>query len=144
MKISILGTPDFSTHLPLPVFSSQVPAGFPSPADDYIEATLDLNEHLVKHPNATFFARASGDSMIAAGIQDGALLVVDKAVTPRHGHIVIASVNGELTCKILDTRRQELRPANPLYKPMKITEELDLIIEGVVLHAINPLTDQRD
>ena len=139
MKITVLEKTDYPSHLPLPVFSSHVPAGFPSPADDYIEASLDLNEHLVKHPDATFFARASGDSMITAGIQDGALLIVDKAVTPKQGDVVIASVNGELTCKILDIRRQQLRAANPLYQPVTITEELDMLIEGVVLHAINPM-----
>jgi DNA polymerase V len=139
MKVSVLGKKEAESHLPLPVFSSHVPAGFPSPADDYIEDRLDLNEHLVRHPDATFYARASGDSMLGVGIHDGALLIVDKAVTPKHGHVVIASVNGELTCKILDIRRQELRAANPLFKSVSITDELDMVIEGVVLHAINPM-----
>ena len=128
----------------LPFFSAHVPAGFPSPADDYIEAGLDLNEYLVKHPGATFLARASGDSMTQAGILDGALLVVDKSVEPKNGHIVIAAINGELTCKILDIKHRMLRAANPSYPSIPLGDEMDLLIEGVVVHAINPMTAGRE
>ncbi|MEK9648078.1 MAG: translesion error-prone DNA polymerase V autoproteolytic subunit [Gammaproteobacteria bacterium] len=139
MKVSRIQT---SEPLSLPLFTSHVPAGFPSPADDYIEAGLDLNEYLVKHPSATFLARASGDSMTRAGILDGALLVVDKSITPKNGSIVIAAINGELTCKILDITHRMLRSANPSYPSIALDDETDLLIEGVVVHAINPLIEK--
>ena len=128
------------TSLKLPFFSASVAAGFPSPADDYIEAGLDLNEYLVKHPSSTFLARASGDSMTRAGILDGALLVVDKSLTPKNGSVVIAAINGELTCKILDIEHRLLRAANPSYPSIALDDDTDLLIEGVVVHAINPMT----
>jgi DNA polymerase V len=142
MKITPLRPSESIESVILPVFSSSVPAGFPSPADDYIEAGLDLNEYLVKHPSATYLARASGDSMTKAGILDGALLVVDKSITPKTGHIVIAAINGELTCKILDIEHRLLRAANPSYPSVTLNEDLDLLIEGVVVHAINPMMNQ--
>ena len=137
MKISRISPSD---PLPLPFFSASVAAGFPSPADDYIESGLDLNEYLVKHPSATFLARASGDSMTRAGILDGALLIVDKSLTPKSGNTVIAAINGELTCKILDIEHRLLRAANPSYPSIALDDEMDLLIEGVVVHAINPMT----
>ena len=137
MKISRISP---SGPLPLPFFSASVAAGFPSPADDYIESGLDLNEYLVKHPSATFLARASGDSMTRAGILDGALLIVDKSLTPKSGNTVIAAINGELTCKILDIEHKLLRAANPSYPSIALDDEMDLLIEGVVVHAINPMT----
>ena len=136
MKISLIDNTD---SFPLPLFTSHVLAGFPSPADDYTESGLNLNEYLVKHPSATFLARASGDSMTRAGILSGALLVVDKSLTPKDGNIVIAAVNGELTCKILDISHRMLRAANPSYPSIALDDETDLLIEGVVVHAINPM-----
>ena len=85
----------------LPLYASKVQAGFPSPADDFMEGRLDLNQHLVKHPTATFFVRVSGDSMIEAGIHPDDILVVDRSLEPRHGKIVIAALDGELTVKRL-------------------------------------------
>jgi len=131
------------TAVRLPFFSASVAAGFPSPADDYIESGLDLNEYLVKHPSSTFLARASGDSMTRAGILDGALLVVDKSIEPKNGNIVIAAINGELTCKILDVKHQMLRAANPSYPSIPLNDGDDLLIEGVVIHAINPMTNLK-
>ena len=139
MKITRIKRQEKATYLPLPLFTSSVPAGFPSPADDYIEEKLDLNEYLVKHPSATYFARASGDSMVERGIQDGALLIVDRSIQPRQDHIVIAAINGELTCKTLDIKNKQLLAANPAYAPVALNESMDFIIEGVVIHAINPL-----
>lgn len=139
MKITLLARKDPAAVLPLPVYGAQVPAGFPSPADDYIEDWLDLNEYLVKHPAATFFARAAGTSMRDAGILDKALLIVDRALTAQNGDIVIASVNGELTCKMLDTKAQVLRAANPGYAPLPINEGIDCVILGVVTHVVNRL-----
>ena len=137
MKVEPLSLQESRVFLPL--FATSVPAGFPSPADDYIEAGLDLNDHLIKHPSATFLARASGNSMTGAGILDGALLIVDKAVIPKNGHVVIAAINGELTCKILDIKHHLLRAANPGYPSITLNEDMDLVIEGVVVHAINPM-----
>ena len=120
----------------LPMFSHSVPAGFPSAADDFIEDSLDLNEHLIKHPSATFLARAQGTSMIGRGIFTGDTLIVDRHVRPAHGDIVIAALDGELTCKILDKRLKQLVPANGEMQPIAIGENSELVIEGVVIHSI--------
>lgn len=123
----------------LPLFSHRVTAGFPSPADDYIDQRLDLNEHLVDHPAATFYVRVQGDSMTGANIHDGDMLVVDRALEPVDGKIVIASVNGELTVKRLKIENEGawLIPENPDYPPLKISEGLDCVIWGVVAHVIH-------
>ena len=121
---------------PLSLFGCRVSAGFPSPADDYLEAPLDLNDHLIKHPSATFFARAEGDSMRGRGIFPGDLLVVDRSVKPVHGQVVIAAIHGELTCKVLDTQRRCLLAANRNYAPIPITEECGFSIEGVVIASV--------
>ena len=125
----------------LPLYGSSVQAGFPSPADDYIEAHLDLNSHLVKHPAATFFVKARGDSMIDAGITSGDMLVVDRSIDATHGKIVIAALNGELTVKRLSRQagRLQLLPENKRYKPIEITEEEELVIWGVVTHVIHSM-----
>ncbi|WP_421864258.1 LexA family protein [Motiliproteus sp.] len=121
---------------PLPLFSNRVSAGFPSPADDYLEASLDLNSHLIKHPAATFFVRAEGDSMIGRGIYPGDLLIVDRSIKPRHGLVVIAAIHGELTCKILDARQRCLMPANKRYPSIPITDECGFTVEGVVTASV--------
>ena len=126
----------------LPLYSSKVQAGFPSPADDYIERYLDLNAEYIKHPSATFLVTATGDSMIDAGIYSGDVLVVDKSLDAVDGKIVIAAINGELTVKRLSRKngRVQLMPANPKYQPIDITEEQDVVIWGVVtlvLHEPN-------
>ncbi|MEH6473040.1 MAG: translesion error-prone DNA polymerase V autoproteolytic subunit [Halopseudomonas sp.] len=121
---------------PLPLFASRVSAGFPSPADDYLEAPLDLNQHLIKHPCATFFARAEGDSMRGRGIFPGDLLIVDRSIKPAHGQVVIAAIHGELTCKVLDTQRRCLMAANRNYAPIPITDDCDFRIEGVVTASV--------
>jgi DNA polymerase V len=118
----------------LPLYSSKVQAGFPSPADDYIERYLDLNSAFIKHPSATFLLKATGDSMKDVGIFSGDLLIVDKSLEPVDGKIVIAALNGELTVKRLSRKagRVQLLSANSKYKPIDITEEQDLVIWGVV------------
>lgn len=123
-----------------PLYGCSVRAGFPSPADDYIEMHLDLNSHLIKHPAATFFLTASGDSMIHAGIASGDMLVVDRSLEAVHGKIVIAAINGELTVKRLFKAdgRVQLLPENEQYPPIDISEEEDLVIWGVVTHVIHP------
>ena len=122
-----------------PLYSSHVRAGFPSPADDYIETYLDLNSHLIKHPAATFFVTASGDSMTGAGIQSGDMLIVDKSLDATHGKIIIAAIDGELTVKRLfrQAGRVQLLPENSSYQPIDITDEQDLVIWGVVTHVIH-------
>ncbi|HUT59186.1 MAG TPA: translesion error-prone DNA polymerase V autoproteolytic subunit [Phycisphaerae bacterium] len=125
----------------IPLFAAGVPAGFPSPADDYIDCHLDLHEHLIEHPAATFYVRASGDSMVGAGIHDGDLLIVDRAVEPRDGHIVIAVVHGELTVKRLRRRQGRLYLVSDgnAHPPLAITEEMDLHIWGVCRYVIHGL-----
>lgn len=122
----------------LPLYGSVVKAGFPSPADDYIESYLDLNRHLIQHPASTFFVRASGDSMINAGILDGDLLIVDRSIEPVHGKIVIAAINGELTVKRFYQKDglTQLCPENNNYVPIMITDSMEFFIWGVVLHNI--------
>lgn len=125
----------------LPLYLSSVSAGFPSPADDHMDGKLDLNEHLIKHPTATFFVRVNGDSMINAGIYDGDLLVVDRSLEPTDGKIVIVALDGELTVKRLKKTRHAvtLIPENPRYKPIEIKDEQELIVWGVVttvLHSV--------
>jgi DNA polymerase V len=123
----------------IPLYSSKVPAGFPSPGDDYIEKYLDLNQQFIKHPAATFLVIASGDSMIGAGIHSGDLLIVDRSLETKHGKIVIAAIDGELTVKRLSNlgERLQLLPANPAYKPIDITDTHELVIWGVVTHVIH-------
>ncbi|WP_454780702.1 LexA family protein [Legionella sp. WA2022007384] len=118
----------------LPLFASKIQAGFPSPADDYIEGYLDLNTKFIKHPSATFVLQATGDSMIDAGIFSGDWLLVDRSIEPADGRIVIAAVNGELTVKRLSKKsgKVQLLPANPKFKPIEITEGNEMVIWGVV------------
>ncbi len=120
----------------LPLFSHNVRAGFPSPADDYIEQSLDLNEHVIQHPAATYYVRAQGDSMMRLGIHNGDLLVVDRALEPVDGDIVIAALDGELTCKIIDMKRRRLLSGNDLFPPIELGADAELIIEGVITHSI--------
>ena len=123
----------------LPLYSCKISAGFPSPADDHIEGKLDLNTHLIKHPSATFFVKATGDSMIGAGIHEGDILVVDRSLEPRNGKIIIAAVDGSLTVKRLVKKGKNamLSPQNSKYKPIKLTENNDIIIWGVVTNVIH-------
>lgn len=132
--------PSPSVH-EFPLYASRIAAGFPSPADDHQEDALDLNEHLVRHPAATFFVRAKGQSMIGAGIHDGDLLVVDRSLEPKSGTIVIAVVNGELTVKRLKLEGGGvwLVPENPEYPPIEITDGIDLVIWGVVTNVVHAL-----
>lgn len=125
----------------LPFFQHTVSAGFPSPASDDTQETLDLNELLIKRPAATFFLRVSGSSMIKAGIHDNDILVVDRSLEPSDGKIVIASVNGELTVKRLRCtgRKIQLVPENDNYPQIDITEEMDLRFWGVVTNVIHPV-----
>jgi DNA polymerase V len=138
-KVTSIHAPDDAHASARPLFSASVPAGFPSPADDYIEGQLDLNKHLVKHPAATFFVRVSGDSMIEAGIHDGDILIVDRALEPQDQSIVIAKVGGELTVKRIRilADRLVLVPENENYAEQPIGRDEDFEVWGVVVHAIH-------
>lgn len=124
----------------IPFVLSQVSAGFPSPADDYIETAIDLNKELIRHPFATFCVRASGDSMIDAGIRPNATLIVDRMVETKCGDIVIARIGDEMCVKELfidDEGKVFLVPKNDNYKPIIIDENTDFEIWGKVICAIN-------
>jgi len=125
--------------LELPMYKSEIKAGFPSPASDYIESTLDLNQFLIKHPAATFFVRVEGDSMIDAGIHSGDILIVDRAVQAEKQKIVIAAVNGELTVKRIwyDGDKLFLQSGNINFTPIEITPDMDFHIWGVVTYVIH-------
>ncbi|WP_233468591.1 LexA family protein [Zooshikella ganghwensis] len=122
-----------------PLFSCSVSAGFPSPADDYMEKELNLHELMVKHPAATFFLRASGDSMIHAGINNGDILVVDRSLTPRSGNIIVAEVDGDLTVKQLYIKNNQywLLPMNPQYPRIRLDPEQELAVFGVVTYSVH-------
>jgi DNA polymerase V len=111
-----------------------IPAGFPSPASDYSEDSIDINRHIIEHPTATFFFRAEGESMTGAHIPPNALLVVDRALKPKNGSIVVAVVDGEFTVKRLEKKVGSLRllPENPRFKPLEITEGMTFEVWGVV------------
>lgn len=122
----------------VPLYLSRVSAGFPSPADDYVESALDLNEYLISNPAATFMVRVSGDSMTGAGIQDGDVLVVDRSQDARPGKIVVAVLDGELTVKRLRKRNGKyvLVPENPAYSPIEVEMEQELFVWGVVTGVV--------
>ena len=132
---------ELSESLRLPLFGHKIAAGFPSPADDYVEDRIDLNQHLIRHKEATFFLRVKGESMLGAGIHDGDLLVVDRALDPVDGKIVIAVLDGELTVKRLERKKGLIRlmPENPAFKPIEVKNEQDLVIWGVVTNVIHGL-----
>lgn len=123
----------------LPLYACKVQAGFPSPADDYMEGKLDLNSHLVKHPTATFFVRVTGESMLGAGIHPGDILVVDRSLEAKNGRIVIAALDGELTVKRLNKSSEgtSLMPENDNFNPIEITDQNDVVIWGVVTNVIH-------
>jgi DNA polymerase V len=126
--------------LRLPLFSNKVAAGFPSPADDHLEAQLDLNEYLIKNPATTFYVRVEGNSMLGAGIHPDDLLVVDLSLEPRDGNVVIAIVNGEFTVKRLQIAKNKevsLHPENKNYPVITIKEGMEFRIWGVVTSVVH-------
>lgn len=123
----------------IPMYSSRVAAGFPSPADEHVSEKLDLNRFLIRHPSSTFLVRASGDSMINAGIHSGDVLVVDRSLPIADGKIVIAAVDGQLTVKRFSKSngRTQLLPENPKYEPIPLHDESELHMWGVVTNVIH-------
>ncbi len=132
---------DVRTKVLRPLVGTRVAAGFPSPAQDYIEDTLDLNEHLITHPASTFFVKVDGDSMIDAGIYPDDMLIVDRSLEAANNKIVIAFVNNELTVKRLSIvdGKYFLIPANHRYPKIEIEEWMDMTVWGVVTYVIRKL-----
>ncbi|MEZ7197533.1 LexA family protein [Pseudodesulfovibrio karagichevae] len=137
--VRAVARPGSRSRLAVPLAGESVPAGFPSPAEEYLEKRLDLNELLVARPESTYFVRVSGDSMIGAGIHHGDLLVVDRSLDPRPGQVIIALVDGEFTVKRLRKTPMglELAPENPEYGVIPLSEETDFQVWGVVLHVVH-------
>jgi SOS-response transcriptional repressors (RecA-mediated autopeptidases) len=136
--IAAIHPPLIAEPLPIPFSGSIVPAGFPSPAEDWMEPPLDLNAHLIHNPTATFLIRVAGKSMINAGIAPGDILVVDKSLDARDNSIVVAVVNGEFTLKRFRLRNgiAQLVSENPDFPPIELVEGDELTIWGVVKHVI--------
>ncbi|MBW7865064.1 MAG: translesion error-prone DNA polymerase V autoproteolytic subunit [Candidatus Hydrogenedentes bacterium] len=130
---------EFGPGISCPLSAVPVEAGFPSPADDYTERSLDLNELMVKRPEATFFVRVKGDSMAGADIRSGDILVVDRSLDARDGHVVVAVLDGEFTVKRLRCRggRVLLEPENNAYRPIEVGPDQDFQVWGVVTYAIH-------
>lgn len=131
---------DFKKELDLPI-AEGLKAGFPSPAEDYSHETLDFNRDLIHNPEATFYGKVEGDSMIDAGICNNDIAVIDRSLEPRDGDVVVGCINGEFTIKYLDMRHKkdgyiELRPANKDFKPIRITADDDFEVWGVVIWTI--------
>ena len=126
------------TLLSLPYANEGVQAGFPSPAQDFMELALDFNQDMVKNPLATFYARVKGDSMIDDGIDDGDMLLIDRSLTASEGTLAVCAIDGEFTLKRIHKEgdRLFLMPANRDFKPIEISEGQDFIVWGVVLYII--------
>jgi len=134
--------PDSNETLDFPLFLAPVTAGFPSPAEDFMEQRLDLNQHLIEHPAATFFVRVEGDSMHDAGILRGDVLIVDRALRPSGGKIIIAVINGEFTVKRIRIQNKTifLEPQNPKYPSIEVDPEADFQTWGIVTYIIHKAT----
>ena len=133
--------PNFESELKIPFIKDGVSAGFPSPAADFSENNIDLNKELSENPLATFYIKVKGNSMIDAGINDKDVLVVDRSLEPRNNKIAICFVDGEFTVKRIKVEKDclYLMPENPNYEPIKVTEENQLIIWGIVTYVIKAL-----
>lgn len=137
MSINILN-PDRSSELVLQNAGNQISAGFPSPAEDYLESTLDLNKELIKNPSSTFYGFAKGVSMKDAGVENGDLLVIDKSLSYRNNALAVCFINGEFTLKRIKVEGDivSLVPANKDYKPIVLNDECDFCVWGIVTYII--------
>lgn len=129
---------DTDTELSLPLVDDGISAGFPSPALDFIDLSIDLNKHLIKHPSATFYGRVKGESLKNAGINHGDLLIIDRSITPTNGKIAVCYIDSEFTAKRIKIAKNEiwLIPENENYQPIRVNEENDFVIWGIVTHVI--------
>lgn len=141
MNCALLGDHKSFSKLSIPLFLERVSAGFPSPAEDYVEKTLDLNELCIQHPAATFFVRVQGESMIEAGIYPEDILVVDRSLRAQHGDVIIASLESEMTVKEIHLTPEPvmLLPRNRNYQPILIEEGMVLEVFGVVTNVVRSL-----
>ncbi len=132
---------DISSSVDLPFVDEGIVAGFPSPAQDYMDLTLDLNKELIKHPSATFYGRVKGNSMIDAGINDGDILVIDRSLDYRNGMTAVCFIDGEFTVKKLKIEKDKiwLMPANSDFQPIEVTPDNDFMIWGIVTYVIKNL-----
>ena len=134
---------DLTSELNLPYVDGGIKAGFPSPAQDYLTESIDLNKTLIRHSETTFYAKVSGDSMKDVGISDGDLVVIDKSLEAQSGDYVAAFIDGEFTLKQFKLDEANhcawLVPANPKYEPIKVTEDNDFLIWGVLTYTIKKL-----
>lgn len=131
--------PDVTSELEC-LFVGEVKAGFPSPARDYIQNTIDLNKELIKHPGSTFLARVEGDSMFGEDIEDGDILIIDKSLEPMNGDVAVCFIDGEFTLKYIQIDRAKkeviLLPANDNFPSIQVTKENDFLIWGIVTYSI--------
>ena len=126
----------------LTFYKEAVECGFPSPARDFTEGSIDLNEELIPRPNSTFVVRARGDSMVGSGIYPGDLVIVDRSLKPRHGSVIVAVLDGELSIKILSIKSKNdiiLKSANKNYEDVYVSEEMDFMIWGVCTYVVHDL-----
>ena len=140
MKEHVLEIYRAETHveLSLPIADGGIKAGFPSPAQDFMDLAIDLNKELVRHPASTFYGRVRGDSMQDAGVCDGDILIIDKSLEPQNGDMAVCFVDGEFTIKHIRIEKEVvwLLPANDRYKPIRVTGENDFLIWGIVTYSI--------
>ena len=129
---------DVSSYLKLPFVANGISAGFPSPADDFLDINIDLNKYLIKNPTTTFYGRISGNSMIDAGINDGDLLIIDKSLEPKNNKIAVCFIDGDFTVKRISIEKDcvWLIAENQNYKPIQVTKDNDFIIWGIVTNVI--------
>ena len=139
MNVFRLYRADISTILPLLLADGGIRAGFPSPAQDYVTESIDLNRTLIKHPAATFYAKVVGDSMCGEGITEGDILIIDRSIEAQHGDLAVCCLDGEFTLKRLCLNRSDrifLMPSNPKYRPIEVTRDNDFMVWGVVIYTI--------
>ena len=131
-------TPSYTIELELPFVVNGISAGFPSPADDFLDINIDLNKHLIKHPSTTFYGKVKGNSMIDAGIHDGDLLIIDKSLEPKNNKIAVCFLDGEFTVKRIKIEKDIvwLIAENKNYKPIKVTKDNEFLIWGIVINVI--------
>jgi len=137
MTIEIF-SPNLQSELALPNIGTQIVAGFPSPAEDYLESSLDLNRELIKNPSATFFGRVKGLSMIDAGVDDGDLLIIDKSLNYKKDDLAVCFIDGDFTLKRIENQGDHivLMPANKDFSPIPVSKEADFCVWGIVTYII--------
>lgn len=130
---------EYLESIEIPLFASYVSAGFPSPADDYLEDRIDIGKHLIQNPTSTYMMRVKGSSMVDANIHDGDILVIDKSLKASDGMPVVCFLDGEFTVKTFKTVEGKafLMPANPAYQPIEVTEDMDMRVWGVVAWVLH-------